>query len=164
MNSFVYARRGGGLAALLGAMVAPLTSAQQRAPDYATYPAQQRVQAEVRASCSNQNSSTPLVLECACMARKVERRLAEGKMARRAIAQQQFDFASCIDRPRTAAKIVASQFTSDTIGMMRNAGVDVEWLKACTYRAIAQDMPRESLTDFARLRTELLQRCISKLR
>lgn len=163
MNNFNRVRMGSGLLALLGGMVAPLALAQERAPDDAQY-STARVQAEVRSGCDSQNRSSALVLECGCMAREAGRHLAEGKLARRTIAQQQFDVVPCIDRPRTADKVVALQFSADTTSMMQNAGVDVERMKACTHRAVAQDMPRESLTDFGNLRTELKLRCNSTRR
>lgn len=163
MNNFKHLRMGSSLLALLGGMVAPLALAQQRAPDDAQYPTA-RVQAEVRTGCDSQNRSSALVLECGCMAREAERHLAEGKLARRTIARQQFDIAPCIDRPRTADKVVALEFTAGTTSMMQNAGVDVERLKACTHRAVAQDMPRASLTDCGNIRTELKLRCNSTRR
>jgi hypothetical protein len=135
-------------------------AAARRAQDNA--PAtQQQAPGNVRSQCENYNRSGALWLDCACMGREAERHLAEGKLTARSVSRMEFDPTPCVDRPRSADQWVAREFTPGTTSMLRNAGVDVEGLKACHRRAIAQTMPRASLGSFDNIRVEMKQLCSS---
>ena len=138
-------------------------AAERRAQDN-TVSARQQAPGNVRGLCENYNRSGVLRLDCACMAGEADRHLAEGKLTARSVAAMEFDPTPCVDRPRTADQWVAQMFTPGTTSMMRNAGVDVDSLKACHHRAIAETMPRASLGDFETIRTETKQLCNSRKR
>ena len=133
----------------------PDPAAQQ--VDAAQYP-QERVRENLHKRC--ENTSGPLVYECACLVREGDRHLAQGRLQRQAIANGEFDWTPCIDRARSADKFVASNFTPSAEQAMRNAGVDVEAYKACQHRAIARDLPRESLTSWDYVRSGIKQLCL----
>jgi hypothetical protein len=149
------------LATPLAMALALAMSTAQAQDDDAQYPAA-RVKGEVRAGCTAYNRSGVLMLDFACMMREADRQLAEGRMKRRAIAQQQFDAAPCIERVPTADKWVAREFQPAMVNMMRSGGVDVDRQKACTHQAIAEGVPRESLTRMELIRAELKHRCTAR--
>lgn len=136
-------------------------TAAVRSQDDAQYP-RLRVQSDVRSGCTAYNQSGVLVLDCACMVREADRHLAEGRLSRRAIAQKEFDSAPCIERRATADKWIERQFQPGAVSMLRSAGVNVDAQKACTHQAIAEGMPRESLTSFEHIRAELKHRCVAR--
>lgn len=125
---------------------------------------QQQASGNVRGQCENYNRSGALLLDCTCMAGEANRHLAEGKLTARSVASMEFDPTPCVDRPRSADQWVAREFNPGTVNMLRNAGVDVDGLKACHRRAIAETMPRGALRSFETIRTELKQLCSSRKR
>jgi hypothetical protein len=125
---------------------------------------QQQAPVNVLPQCENYNRSGALRLDCACMAGEANRQLAAGKLTAKNAARMEFDPSPCIDRPRTADQWVAREFTPGTTSMMRNAGVDVEGLKSCHRRAIAETMPRAALRSFETIRTEMTHLCSSRKR
>lgn len=143
----------------VGSPEAQARRAQDNAPAV-----QQQATANVRGLCESHNRSGALLYDCACIAGEADRHLAEGKLTARSIASMEFDSTPCVDRPRSADHWVAREFTTGTVNMMRNAGVDVEVLKACHRRAIAETMPRAALSNFETIRTEMKQLCSSRKR
>lgn len=110
--------------------------------------------------CQSQNQSGMLVFDCACVVREADRQMSVATLSRKTIAHGEFDWSPCIDRERSADRIVGANFDPGSVRMYTNAGIDVEALKTCQHRAVAQDMPRESLLDAGTLRAELKRRCV----
>ena len=126
--------------------------------DDAEYPPE-RVRTGNRNYCESTNRSGALVHDCACVLREVDRHLAQGRLPRRTIAHHELDWSPCIDRARSADQFVARNFTPGLEQMMRRGGVDVEAYKACQHRAIARDIPRESLASSEQVRSEVKRLC-----
>lgn len=137
----------------------PRTSSHQQ--DDTKYPPE-RVRQSNRNYCESTNHSGVLVHDCACVLREVDRHLTQGRLPHKTIAHHEFDWSPCIDRARSADKFVGNNFTPALEQAMRRVGVDTEAHKACQHRAIAHDIPRESLTSFDYVKSEIKRLCLTQ--
>jgi len=139
----------------------PSTSSRQQ--DEAEYPLE-RIHAGNKNYCESTNRGGTWVYDCACVLGEVDRHLAEGQLSRKTIAHHEFNWTPCIDRALSADKFVASIFTPTSEQMMRGLGIDVGAAKACQHRAIAHDIPLESLTSWDYVKSEIKRLCLPQNR
>jgi hypothetical protein len=129
----------------------------------ADYPPE-KVRASSRTSCEAHNVRGILRFDCNCIVREADGHLKEGRLPSKSIAAQQFDTSPCIDRVRSAERIVAANFTEGTQRMMQNAGVNVDAMKTCQRRAIETQIDAKDLLDASRLRAELAHHCPAQIK
>ncbi len=125
--------------------------------DRAAYPPA-KVRNDVRGGCDGHNRSSSLQFDCACVRTQADRHLAEGRLSPRAVAEMQFDLVPCIERRRTADKMMAS-FGEANRKAAKVAPFDVEARNACQHRAIEQEIDAASLMNLQRVTAEISRRC-----
>lgn len=124
----------------------------------------EKVRASIRTWCESYNVTGAIRYDCACLVREADGHLKQDRLPFKSIAEQQFDTSPCVDRVRSAERIVAANFTEGSRRAMEGAGVDVDAMKACLRRAIETQIDANDLLNFGSLGAQLRHLCPAKIK